>query len=204
MVAEVVRAGGREFPAEVIERIRDAVATDAELSRCELSRQVCQWLSWRQPKGRLREVSCRVALRALEQRGMIELPASRAAGDYFRSREVKPEQIVLEEPAVALPTELRKLGRIELVVVGKRCPQEYQQWKQALERFHPEGHVALPQAQVRYLICCRYGVLGALRFSAAARQLTARDAHIGWSSPARAVNGELVVANSRFLLLPWV
>jgi len=204
VVAEVVRAGGREFPAEVLERIRDAVETDTELTRCELSRQVCQWLSWRQPNGRLREVSCRVALRALEQRGVIKLPASRAPGEHCRSREVKREQIVLDEPAVALPTELRKLGRIELVVVGKQCPQEYQQWKQALARFHPEGHVALPQAQVRYLIRCRYGVLGALCFSAAARQLAARDAHIGWSSPARAVNRELVVANSRFLLLPWV
>ncbi len=204
MVAEVVRAGGREFPAEVIERIRHAVETDSELTRCELSRQVCQWLSWRQPNGRLREVSCRVALRALEQRGVIKLPASRAAGDHCRGRKVKRDQIVLEEPAVALPTELRKLGRIELVVVGKQCPQEYQQWKQALERFHPEGHVALPQAHVRYLIRCRYGVLGALCFSAAARQLAARDAHIGWSTQARAVNRELVVANSRFLLLPWV
>ena len=204
MVAEVVRAGGREFPAEVIERIRDAVETDTKLTRCELSRQVCQWLSWRQPNGRLREVSCRVALRALEQRGVIKLPASRAPGDHGRGREVKRDHIVLEAPAVALPTELRTLGRIELVVVGKQCPPEYQQWKQALERFHPEGHVALPQAQVRYLIRCRYGVLGVLGFSAAARHLAARDAHLGWSPPARAVNRELVVANSRFLLLPWV
>jgi len=204
VVAQVVRAGGREFPAEIIERIRDAVETDAELSRSELSRQVCQWLSWRQPNGRLREVSCRVALRALEQRGVITLPASRAAGDHCRGREVEREHLGLEEPGVALPTELRKLGRIELVVVGKHCPQEYQQWKRALERFHPEGHVALPQAHVRYLIRCRYGVLGALCFSAAARHLAARDAHIGWSTQARGANRELVVANSRFLLLPWV
>jgi len=118
VVAQVVRAGGREFPAEIIERIRDAVETDAELSRSELSRQVCQWLSWRQPNGRLREVSCRVALRALEQRGVITLPASRAAGDHCRGREVEREHLGLEEPGVALPTELRKLGRIELVVVG--------------------------------------------------------------------------------------
>jgi hypothetical protein len=205
-VAEVVRAGGREFPAEIIERIQDAVASDAELTRTGLSQRVCQWLSWRQPNGRLREVSCRVALRALERREVIKLPPSRApergrdgGGGGERKRE-----FVLQEPSGPLPTELRKLGRIELVVVGKHCPQEYRQWKEALERFHPQGHVALPQAHVRYLIRCRYGVLGALCFSAAARQLAARDAHIGWSSQARAVNRELIVANSRFLLLPWV
>ena len=201
-----MRAGGREFPAEVIERIRDAVSSDAELTRTELSRRVCQWLAWRQPNGRLREVSCRVALQALERRGMIQLPPSRAGdrgrgGDGEAGRE---RAFVLEEPTVALPTELRQLGRIELVVVGKHCPQEYRQWREALDRFHPEGHVALPQAHVRYLIRCRYGVLGVLCFSAAARQLAARDAHIGWSHQARVANRELVVANSRFLLLPWV
>ncbi len=205
-MAEAVQAGGREFSAEVIERIRDAVATDAELTRTDLSRRVCQWLSWRQPNGRLREMSCRVALQALEQRGVIELPPSRAAdrGRHSHAEQGRERPFVLDAPDAPLPTELRQLGRIELVVVGKDCPQEYRQWKEALERFHPEGHVALPQAHVRYLIRCRYGALGVLGFSAAARHLAARDAHIGWSRPARAAHRELVVANSRFLLLPWV
>lgn len=204
-MAAVVRAGGREFPPEVIEQIRQAVASDTELTRTALSRRVCEWLSWRQPNGRLREVSCRVALRALERRGVIELPPSRAADRERRAGSGPPEKrFVLEEPAPALPTELRKLGPIELVVVGKHCPLEYQQWKEALERFHPQGHVALPQAHVRYLVRCRYGVLGVLGFSAAARQVAVRDAHIGWSHQARAANRDLVVANSRFLLLPWV
>lgn len=203
---EVVRAAGREFPAEVLERIRDAVRCDAELTRTELSRRVCQWLSWRQPNGRLREVSCRVALHALERRGVIELPASRAA-DRVRSARLENQrqrECVVQEPDQPLPSELHKLGPVELVVVGKHCPHEYRQWKEALERFHPEGHVALAQAHVRYLVRCRAGVLGALGFSAAARQLAARDAHIGWSPQARTANRELVVCNSRFLLLPWV
>jgi hypothetical protein len=190
----------------VIERIREAVASDAELTRTGLSQRVCQWLSWRQPNGRLREVSCRVALRALEKNGVIALPPSRAA-DRGRDRAVAPERektFVLAEPLAAMPTALRTLGPIELVVVGPHCPPQYGQWKEALARFHPEGHVALPQAHVRYLIRCRYGVLGVLGFSAAARHLAARDAHIGWSPQARLANRELVVANSRFLLLPWV
>jgi hypothetical protein len=147
-----------------------------------------------------------VALQTLERRGVIELPPSRAA-DRTRRHPVergRETPCVLAEPDAPLPTDLRTLGRIELVVVGKHCPSEYRQWREALERFHPEGHVALPQAHVRYLIRCRYGVLGALCFSAAARQLAARDAHLGWSCRARAVNRELVVANSRFVLLPWV
>jgi len=151
-------------------------------------------------------VSCRVALRALEKRKVIELPAARVAhvGGHREGEALRQQEFVLEKPAAALPTELRKLGPIELVVVGRHCAQEYRQWKEALARFHPEGHIALPQAHVRYLIRCRYGVLGVLGFSAAARQLAARDAHIGWSRQACAANREWVVANSRFLLLPWV
>lgn len=205
-VAEVVRAGGRDFPAEVIERIRAAVCSEAELTRTELSRRVCQWLGWRQPNGRPREVSCRVALRVLEKRNVIKLPPARVAnfGGYREAGVLQQQGFVLKQPSVALPTELRKLGPIELVVIDRDCAQEYRQWKEALERFHPEGYVALPQAHVRYLIRCRLGVLGALCFSAAARQLAARDAHIGWSRQACAANREWVVANSRFLLLPWV
>lgn len=96
------------------------------------------------------------------------------------------KEFVPEEPMVALPTELRRLGPIELVVVGKHCPQEHWRWREALERFHPQGHVALPQAHVRYLIRCRYGELAVLCFGAAARQLAARDTAIGWSKQARA------------------
>ncbi len=147
-------------------------------------------------------MSCRVALQRLEQRGVIERPPSRRR---ISPRKVAPStEHVLQKPAVPLPNELRALGPIELIVVGKDAPHEYRQWKDALAHFHPEGHAALPQAHVRYLIRCRYGVLGVLCFSAAARQLAARDAAIGWSHAARTVNREWVVCNSRFLLLPWV
>ena len=199
---EVVRAGGREFSQEILERIRRAVRCEPDLTRTELSRRVCEWLGWKQANGRLREVSCRVAMRSLEQRGLIELPGSRLK--VTRRKAHRLTTLSVEQPAGALPTQLRQLGPIELVVIGKDCPHEYRQWKEALEHFHPEGYVALPQAHVRYLIRCRHGVLGALCFSAAARQLVARDAHIGWSKAARVTNRELVVANSRFLLLPWV
>ena len=202
-MAADVWAGGRVFPSEVIERIQQAVDSEDELTRTELSQRVCEWLSWRQPNGRLREVSCRVALRSLQRRGVIELPPSRTAERKPRAQS-EGKSYVLEEPPTALPTELSELGPIELVVVSNNGSVEYQQWKEALDRFHPRGYVALPQAHVRYLVRCRYGVVGALCFSAAARQLAQRDAYIGWSMAARAANRELVVCNSRFMLLPWV
>jgi hypothetical protein len=56
---------------------------------------------------------------------------------------------------------------------------------------------------MRYLIGSpRLGWLGGLAFSAAAWQLKARDAWIGWSPQARRQNLSRVIANSRFLILP--
>jgi hypothetical protein len=47
-------------------------------------------------------------------------------------------------------------------------------------------------------------VLGALSFSAAARQLAGRDRWIGWPAGARGENLHLIVNNSRFLIRPRV
>lgn len=51
---------------------------------------------------------------------------------------------------------------------------------------HPLGPGPLCGAQLRYLIVSeRYGLLGALTFSAAARRLRAREAYLGWSEAER-------------------
>ncbi|VEN73446.1 hypothetical protein EPICR_170063 [Candidatus Desulfarcum epimagneticum] len=49
---------------------------DPSLSRGRLSQEVCLWLDWRSPNGKLKEVSCRKALLKLERNGLITLPES--------------------------------------------------------------------------------------------------------------------------------
>ena len=68
---------GRDFTDEIVEQIREAVRSSAELTRCALSRLVCGWMDWHGFDGRAKEASCRAALLKLERRGMIELPAAR-------------------------------------------------------------------------------------------------------------------------------
>ena len=191
--------GGREFPAEVIARIRQTVQGEPELSRAALSRRVCQWLNWRQPNGKWREMSCRVALRKLAQRQLIVLPPPRHA----RPVRAAIERSALRADQEEITCELKELGPIELVAVRGQS-QESRLWKEMIAYHHYAGYQPLVGAQLRYLIRCRTGWLGALGFSAAARQVAARDRFIGWSVRARRVHREEVVANSRFLLLPWV
>lgn len=193
--------GGREFTPEVLERIRGWVRERPELTRSALARQVCQWLNWKRPDGRWREASCRVALRKLEQRGVLALPVSRRSAVRRRAVVEPSAESGLCPP---LEGELKDLGTVELVrVVGHRS-LESRLWKEMIAAYHYCGYQPLVGAQMRYLIRCPRGWLGALGFSAAAWHLRERDRWIGWSCQARGVHLQEVVANSRFLLLPQV
>jgi hypothetical protein len=198
---EAAVVGGRVFSASVLERIDALVREQLELTRAGLAREVCRWLSWRQPHGALCAASCRVALGQLEQRGVLKLPAAR-------------RRIVRLKPAVAagpsllrctpLEGALQALGSIELVPVASHRSPEALLWKEMIAAHHYCGYQPLVGAQIRYLVRCDLGWLGALGFSAAARHLRDRDRWIGWSPSARRAHRQKVVANSRFLLLPWV
>ena len=184
-----------------MEQIRGVIAAGKGLTRSGLSRQVCEWLKWRTPRGALREVSCRKALLKLEARGAIRLPPSRG-----RPGGAVSGRLAADAPlAVARATgTLAELGRVELVPVEAKTP-ESRHWRAMFDLYHPLKSGPLCGAQQRYLIHSEhFGWLGGLAFSAAAWHLSARDKWIGWSALARSQNLSKVVANSRFLILPTV
>lgn len=185
-------------------RIGRAVAEEPELSRAALSRRVCQWLNWRAANGRCKEMSCRLALRRLEQRGQLVLPAARSRpGQQPRRRARDRAQRAVKIAGVRC--RLAQLGPVELVQVGSCDSQASRVWKELMRRHHYLGAGPLCGAQMRYLVRSRQrGWLGGLAFSGAAWRLKARDQWIGWSEPVRQQHLERVVGNSRFLILPQV
>lgn len=190
---------GRGFSPEIMMRIRQTVQEQPELNRAALSRLVCQWLNWRRPDKTWAEMSCRVALQKLAQRNLILLPLPRRV--CHPRKPVQPSSVLSEhEP---LECELQELGLLELVPV-RGSSEQSRLWKEMIAGYHYAGYQPLVGAQMRYLIRCHKGWLGALGFSAAARQVAARDRWIGWSVPARRAHREELVCNSRFLILPWV
>ena len=196
-----MEAAGLAFPAAVIREIRARIKSDAGLTRTELSREVCRWMSWRAANGALREMACRLALLELEQRGEVVLPARRAgvrtslAAQHWEGIEDRPLRCALDE-----------LGTVALVSVSAREDRELSGlWNDLIAGYHYLGHTPLVGAQTRYLIASEHcGYLGALGFSAAARRVAARDRWIGWTDAGRAAQLHRVVCNSRFLILPWV
>lgn len=200
-----MKIGGQEFSDELLAKLRQTVVSEPSLSRAVLSRRVCQWLNWRGPNGRLKEMSCRVALLKLERQGVIELPASRPGPPrpvFGRQVRRSVARAGRGGGRVQVRCSLKELGGVELVLVGSADSRTSRDWTGLMERHHYLGAGPLCGAQLRYLIGSRLGWLGGLAFSAAAWQVAARDDWIGWSPAARQQNLQQVVANSRFLILP--
>ena len=196
-----MEAAGLEFPAAVIRKMRARINGSTDLTRTELSREVCRWMDLRAANGELRELTCRVALLELEKRGELVLPARRSG-----VRTAMPARRWEGIQDRELCCDLEELGKIELIGVRATEDRELGSlWNELIAGYHYLGHTPLVGAQQRYLIeSARHGCLGALGFSAAARRVAARDRWIGWSDPARAAHLHLVVCNSRFLILPWI
>ena len=189
---------GREFSAELLDRLNAAVHAEAELSRSELSRRVCDWLDWKGPNGEPKQVSCRVALLHLHRLGLIELPKVRR--EVPRAQERNRDEEGCNNP---VDCSLVELGELRGVLVTRFERALNAEWKRLMGH-HYLGPGPLVGAQMRYLIGSERGWVGALAFSAAAWHVAPRDEWIGWSECARKANLRYVVSNSRFLIPPWI
>ncbi len=192
---------GQWFGPELVERIAATIDAEPAISRRALSRRVCEWLEWRAPTGKLREVGCRKALLALERRGGIQLPVRVEVANFTpaaATRRSPPE-------VAAVRCRLEELGEVAVMAVTSRYSTSSEIWHGLMAAYHYLGAGPLCGAQIRYLVqCSNYGWLGALSFSAATWRLKSRDEWIGWSEAARLANLQQVVCNSRFLLAPSV
>jgi hypothetical protein len=54
---------GQDFTGRMIERIQEKVREVPEISRRELSRQVCEWMDWQGPDGELKDMMCKPCAR---------------------------------------------------------------------------------------------------------------------------------------------
>jgi hypothetical protein len=92
-----VRFCGRAFSAAELARIRFLIA-QGNSCRSQLARQVCQEFGWLNAQGRLKEMSCKVALLRMERAGLLVLPAPR--GRNGNGKKAAPAQRLLAlEPA---------------------------------------------------------------------------------------------------------
>jgi hypothetical protein len=191
-----VRYCGRDFTEVEIELMRSLLADQPQLTRADLSRVVCERIGWLRPDGRLKDMSCRVAMLRMQKDDLFTLPPARRAPTRYR---ISPSIEHATDAPLAMPSV--DLEKITVEVVAKR---DSRLWNAYVQRYHYLGHQLIPGAQLRYFVRTADQVVALLSFGASAWKTKPRDKLIGWTQEQRERNLHLVVNNSRFLILPWV
>jgi len=195
-----MRYCGRDFSAAEMQSICALIAENARFNRAQLSRRVCEILNWRRPDGRLKDMSCRVAMIRMQDDGLLQLPAPQKRNNNGKSYR---RRTVLAEPKPVIEASSPKaLGKLQLSPVSTRA--ESHLWNEYIDRYHYLGYKPLPGAQRRYFARAQNRVIALLGFSASAWKTAPRDLFIGWKPSIRRKNLHLIVNNSRFLIVPWV
>lgn len=188
---------GRDFSEADIEAIASLAASLP--TRKAVADAVCDALRWYRPDGRRKDMSCRVALIRMEADGLIRLPPPlNGNGNGALPRHIDPPA----SQGLSISSSLADLGLVELQVVDTKAASRT--WREMVASYHYLGYVAFAGAQLRYLVSCSSGLLGALGFAASAWKCAPRDEHIGWDRATREARLHLVVGNARFLILPQV
>ncbi len=201
-VPSCLRFCGRTFSGQELGLMREIARDYAGLAVTEMARTVCELLEWKRANGRLKDQECRQLLEYLRDQGWLRLPAVRNSGPRG------PRQIRLGEasaPQARVEGSAGEFEPLELQLVERR--QESQLWTELIERHHYLRYRVPVGANLRYLVRSpRSGeqVLACLLWSSPAWKMAARDQSIGWNAEQRAHNLQLIVNNSRFLVLPWV
>jgi len=193
-----MRYCGRQFERTEIELICRLIVTQPSLHRADLSREVCRQLNWRRADGKLKEMSCRVAMLKMHARGLITLPPPRRIKPVPYKARPEIEQLI-GAPEITPSIDLAQLA-LEVVSHGSASLL----WNAYIQRYHYLGHQPLPGAQLRYFVTSADHIVALLGFGAAAWKTRPRDQAIGWSPEQRQRNLHLIVNNARFLILPWI
>jgi len=172
---------GRDFSFEELEKIRTLIANNPEFTRAKLSREVCRRLQWLKPDGKLKDMSCRVAMLLMEKDGLIRLPAPINVKKPVK----KIKFTTATDPQGTVVCQVNHLPKLHLQMVTKATSSL---WNEYIERYHYLGYTPLPGAQLRYFIKAGEQIVALTGFGAAAWQTAPRDRFVGWNHDQRKKN----------------
>ena len=195
-----IRIRGRWIDQQVLARLTRLSQGPNPPTRSELVERFARAVHWRDAKGRLSLSAVRVALRRLEQQGLVQLPPrAPACKKNVRPRGLRDDGLALP-PLPKLPRTGRKIAGLKLRLIENEDDPAHGIWNRLIIREHPLGSRPLVGAQLRYLLECEAGIVGAFGFGPPAYHLECRDQWIGWNDPARQQNRGKVIGLSRFLI----
>jgi len=194
---------GRTFTEADLGLVRELVDSYFHLGRQELAQTIAAVLEWERTNGSPKWRECRDLLEKLADDGLVTLPELQRGRP--RGSKTSIPKTSAGEPGEELVGSVRKIAPVELSLV--RTASERSLWRELVGRYHYLGHKVPFGAQLRYLIHASHPqevVVGCVQLSSPAWKVAPRDTWIGWDHETRERNLQLIVNNSRFLILPWV
>ncbi len=148
----MMRYCGRDFSPKELDNIRSLIKANPQFHRAKLSREVCQMLQWFKPDGKLKEMSCRVAMLRMHKDGLIKLPEPLGVKHPARKIESTPAT----NPKKLIDCPVNQLPPLQLQMVNKNNSAL---WNEYIQRYHYLGFTPLPGAQLRYFITANNQIL---------------------------------------------
>jgi hypothetical protein len=198
-VLDAVQVAGRWISEHVLARLTKRSVSDNPPTRHSLVQDFCRAVNWRNRKGELSLSSASVALNRLEKQGKVRLTPPLSCGSRTRPRKLRDDK----EKLPALPR-LSASTEITLQLIQGQEDPDHPLWNRLIIREHPLKDAPMVGRQLRYLIRCPQGVIGAFGVGPPAFHLDCRDTWIGWDFPTRQANLSQVIGLSRFLIRPGI
>jgi hypothetical protein len=198
---ETLIVQGRKLEAADIERLRQLVRENPTWSRRRLSQAVAAEWDWRNACGQLKDMAARSLLVKLHERGCIQLPARRQTPTNRMAR--RQWSGASEWDRTPITRTLASIGPLAVREVSGNGAQE--QCAAALAEFHYLGWGGAVGENLLYAVTDEAArLLACMVFGAPAWKCASRDAFIGWTAEQRRQHLHRIVANTRFLILPFV
>jgi len=200
-VLDAVRIAGRWVSQIVLDRLTSRSKASDAPCRSQLVKEFCRITGWVNRRGEPCASSANVALKRLEEQGRVRLPPAQARGARGHVRQLVDDGQPLPALAV-LPRSVEQIRGLEFQLLVDAKDPDHGLWNRLIVREHPLKAAPLVGAQLRYLLRCEDGIIGAMGFGPAAFHLECRDRWIGWDRPAQEENRPRVIGLSRFLIRP--
>jgi hypothetical protein len=198
---DAIQVCGRWISTRVLEGFSRLARQEAPPSRAKFVADFCQVAGWLDAKGRPCVSTASAGLARLEEKGLLSMPPRQGRGARS-SRRVLVDDGEPLPPLPQLPKSVGEIPGFRLTLVENYQHPRHPVWNRLIVREHPLGSSPLVGAQLRYLVECDSGVIGAFGFGPPAFHLACRDLWIGWSPQAMAAWRPRVIGLSRFLIRP--
>ena len=192
---------GRSFTYRDLRIVIAYAAVHYADGRTRISKAVCRQLKWRQPNGWLKDRACREVLIKLERLGLLALPPPLTRQSSTR-KTAKQAARVFRLPPSTHESRTTMPRAIEFILAKGDAKELL--WNALVEKHHYLGYGVQVGRCLKYLIKGDGHLLGTISFSSPPWRLSLRSALMRRLHLHPANAHDIIIYNSRFLLLPTV